>query len=149
MEIDRDAADVERDAEGVVVGEVGGDDEARGLGVEEGEVGVADVGGGGVGHLRARVGAADAGEGREGDVLLEPDEGGRDRRAQVRARVDYDCDVRGVERGGAAEGGGVGGDWRGEGRVSGGFEVGGKGRMVRADLCTGGFRRLLRRRCRR
>lgn len=105
MEIDGDPADVEGDPEGVVVGEVGRDDEARGLGVEEGEVGVADGGGGLVGDLGADVCAADAGGG-EGDVLLEPDEVGGDGRAEVGGRVDYDGDVGFVEGGGAAEDGG-------------------------------------------
>lgn len=73
VEIDRDPAHVERDAEGVVVGEVGRDDEAGRLRVEQGQVGVADGRRGSVGHLGAAVCAADARGGGEGDVLLEPD----------------------------------------------------------------------------
>ena len=46
MEVGLHSADVERHAEGVVVGEVGRDGEAGGLRVEEGEVGVADGCGG-------------------------------------------------------------------------------------------------------
>ena len=110
LKVDSDAADVEGDAEGVVVGEIGRDDEARWLGVEEGEVGVADGGGGLVGDLGGGADGGDAGGGGECDVLLEPDEGGRDRGAQVCGRVDDDGDVRRVEGEGGAEGWGVGGD---------------------------------------
>lgn len=127
LEVDGDAADVEGEAEGVVVGEVGRDDEAGGLRVDQGEVGVADGRGGLVGDLGGRVGAAYAGAARggggEGDVLLEPDEGGWDRRAEVGGRVDDDGDVGCVEGEGAREEGGLGGDWGGLGE---GF-VGGEG----------------------
>ena len=92
VEIDRDPAHVERGPESVVVREIRRDDEAGRLGVEEGEVGVADGGGGLVGDLGADVCAAGAGGG-EGDVLLEPDEVGGDRGAEVRGCVDYDGDV--------------------------------------------------------
>lgn len=112
FEVDRDAADVEVGPEGVRVGEVGRDDEAGGLGVDEGEVGVPDGGGGLVGDLGRGGDATDAGGGGEGDVLLEPDEGCRDRGAQVCGRVDDDGDVGCVEGDGGAEGRGVGGDWR-------------------------------------
>lgn len=105
VEIHRHPAHVERDAEGVVVGEIGRDDEAGRLRVEEGEVGVADGRRGDVGDLGAGVCAADAGGG-EGDVLLEPDQVGGDWGAQVRGRIDYDRDVGFVEAEGAAEGGG-------------------------------------------
>lgn len=105
MEIHRHPAHVERDAEGVVVGEIGRDDEAGRLRVEEGEVGVADGRRGDVGDLGAGVCAADAGGG-EGDVLLEPDEVGGNWGAEVCGRVDYDGDVGFVEGEGAAEGGG-------------------------------------------
>lgn len=91
-EIHRDPAHVERDAEGVVVGEVGRDDEAGGLRVQQGQVGVADGGGGLVGDLGAGFGTAGAGGG-EGDVLLEVDEVGGDGGAEVRGRVDYYGDV--------------------------------------------------------
>lgn len=110
LEVDGDAADVEVGAEGVCVREIGRDDEAGRLGVDEGEVGVADRGGGLVGDLGRAGGAADAGGEGEGDVLLEPDEGGRDRGAQVCGRVDDDGDVGGVEGDGGAKGGSVGGD---------------------------------------
>ena len=93
MEVGLHPADVERDAEGVVVGEVGRDDEAGRLGVEEGEVGVADAGGGLVGDLGAGVGGGEAGGRGEGDVLLEVDEGGRDGGAEVCGGVDYDGDI--------------------------------------------------------
>lgn len=106
VEIDGDPAHVERDAECVVVGEVGWDDEARRLRVEQGEVGVADGRGGLVGYLGAGVRAADAARG-EGDVLLKPDEIGGDGGAQVSGRVDHDGDVGFVEGEGAADGGGV------------------------------------------
>ncbi len=113
LEVDRGAADVEVAPEGVGVGEVGRDDEAGRLLVDEGEVGVADARGGQVGHLGRLGGGADAAGGK-GDVLLEPGEGGRDRGAQVRGRVDHDDDVAVVEGEGAADGGGCGGDcgWR-------------------------------------
>lgn len=124
LEVDGDAADVEVGAEGVCVGEIRGDDEARGLGVDEGEVGVADGGGGLVGDLGRGGGAADAGGGGEGDVLLEPDEGGWDRGAEVCGRVDDDGDVGRVEGDGGAEGRSVGGDWGGWVSFPGGFERG-------------------------
>lgn len=98
VEIRRDPAHVECDAEGVVVGEIGRDDEAGWLRVEKGEVGMADGCRGGVGHLGARVCAADAGGG-EGDVLLEPDEVGGDGGAEVGGCVDDDGDVGFVEGG--------------------------------------------------
>lgn len=113
LEVDRHAADVEVRAEGVLVREIGRDDEAGRLGVDEGEVGVPDGGGGSVGDLGRGGGGADAGGGGEADVLLEPDEGGWDRGAQVCGRVDDDGDVGGVEGDGGAEGRSVGGDWGG------------------------------------
>ncbi len=124
LEVDRGAADVEVAPEGVGVGEVGRDDEAGRLLVDEGEVGVADARGGQVGHLGRLGGGADA-AGGEGDVLLEPGEGGRDRGAQVRGRVDHDDNVAVIEGEGGADGGGFGGDWgwrlvRGLGRELGG-----------------------------
>lgn len=78
MKVNRYPADIERSAESIIIGKIRRDDETRRLGVEEGEVGVADARRGGVGHLGAGVGAADAGERGEGDVLLEPDQGGGD-----------------------------------------------------------------------
>lgn len=128
VEIDRHPAHVERDAEGVVVGEVGRDDETGRLRVEQGEVGVPDGCGRLVGDLGAAVGAADAGGG-EGDVLLEPDEVGRDRGAEICGCVDEDGDVGCVEGEAAAEGGDFGGDWKvwvsGDVGLEGGFLGGG------------------------
>ena len=115
LEIDGDAADVEGGAEGVGVREIGRDDEARRLRVQEGEVGVADGGGGDVGDLGRGGDGGDGagGGGGESHVLLEPDEVGGDGGAQVCGRVDDDGDVAEarVEGDAGAEGWGVGWDW--------------------------------------
>lgn len=80
------------------IGEIGRDREVRRLRVEQDEVGVADVRGCEVGYLgRGGVCAGDAGGGGEGDVLLEPEEGGRDGGAEVGGGVDGDGDVGAVE----------------------------------------------------
>ena len=100
---------VEREPEGITVGEIRRDGKTRRLGVDQGEVGVADGCGRLVGHLGGAVCAADAG-GREGDVLLEPDEVGGDGGTEICGCVDYDGDVGFVERADGAERGGEGGD---------------------------------------
>lgn len=109
MEIHAHPRHVEREPESVAVGEVRRDDETGRLRVDQGKVGVADGCGRLVGHLGGAVCAADAG-GRESDILLEPDEVGGDRGAEVCGCVDYDGDVGFVERAGGAERGGEGGD---------------------------------------
>ena len=111
FEVDRDAADVEARSESVAVGEIGRDDEAGRLLVYKGDVGVADGGGGLVRDLRGGGGRADAARGK-GDVLLKPNKGGWDRRAQIRGRVDENGDVGCVKGEGGAESRGKSGDWQ-------------------------------------
>ena len=109
MEIRAHPRHVEREPEGIGVREIRRDDETGRLRVYQGKVGVADGCGRLVGYLSGAVCAADAG-GREGDVLLEPDEVGGDRGAEICGCVNYDGDVGFVERAGGAERGGEGGD---------------------------------------
>lgn len=81
---------------GIIIREIGWDLEAFGLRIEEGDVCVADVGGGEVGDSGGAVcdtHGGGGGEGGEGDVLLEPEEGGGDGGAEVCGCVDEEGDV--------------------------------------------------------
>ena len=72
---------------------------------------MADGGGGFVGDLRGGGCRADAARGK-GDVLLEPDQGGWNRRAQICGRVDDNGDVGRVKGEGSAESRGKSRDWQ-------------------------------------